>query len=223
MELLLWGRKSKVGFHHLGNDEAMMYQLFFCLAIAMSLCATGSGVWAQSWELKKETPKFKAYSKGEGLKSYRIVGTLQADKECVLDYITDLKAYPKRFERVESVEILKQGQESTTYYVILDIPWPFDDRDAVSQVVVSRPTQQEIILQSDLTTHSNKPEKEGYVRVPTFKETYHIKQLAYQNVQVSIEGQADMGGNIPTWIQNLFTVDGPIKVMELMIAHCEQP
>lgn len=175
---------------------------------------------AQTWEISKETSAYKAYGSTEELKSYKLVGEIQADKECTLAFMTDILDYPNRFDIIAHSEILEKHTDYIIYYFILDLPWPFDDRDVVAKTKISRPSADEIVISTSLTEHDSKPVTKDYVRVPVFQDEIHLKQINEQTLQFTFQGKTNFGGGIPLWLQNLLTVEGPIKTADQMIAHC---
>lgn len=103
------------------------------------------------------------------------------------------------------------------YYGLINSPWPVSDRDFVTEVSLI----QNRIDYSITITSSGIPEflpkEDCCVRVPFIYSVWTFNPTGNDSIQVSLELEADLGGNIPVWLINMAVTKGPVSTMNGLI------
>ena len=103
------------------------------------------------------------------------------------------------------------GPGNFTYHMMLRVPFPFENRDLVQQLVFDESPQfleVSIINRAELV-----PEQDGYVRMPDIGGSWRVRELEDGMIKVQFQYFADPGGRIPPWLVNTFVVKNPYKTL----------
>lgn len=101
------------------------------------------------------------------------------------------------------------------YYGISEIPWPFQDRDVVADVYLEIDKEHK-----ELTIHSIAhpdliPTSPEMVRIQMLDSKWKLKKLE-NGTQVELDLIVDVGGNVPVWLINMFSANGPFSTFKKM-------
>ena len=126
-------------------------------------------------------------------------------------FIYNVSDYSKWVYQCSQSDILKVINDSVLIYRhVTDLPWPFEDRDQVSKYSITKDIKSKTITISSKTI-------EGY---DEYKDCFRLKQSeARWELTPQLNGTVkaiyyltfDPGGNIPSWLVNLFITDGPYQ------------
>lgn len=181
-------------------------------------------IYSQVWKLQKETKTIKAYTSkidGSSIKSYKVVATLNTSIECVYSLLSDYNNYPKMYKNLDEMKILKDGENEIKAYTVYDLPWPVQNIDMVSQVIITK-NDNIIKFKTNSLINSEIEKKKNLVRIIDFKEEFVIKRAKNNQSEITIIGRIDVGGSIPVWVQNLFVIDGPINIINFVDEKCKR-
>jgi hypothetical protein len=79
---------------------------------------------------------------------------------------------------------------------------------------ISTPTLNKKKFNTNITKEIKVDEIEDFVRLTKYNSTTVIEKIANNKTKVVITGFVDFGGVLPDWVQNIFIVDGPIKMID---------
>ena len=170
---------------------------------------------AQKWELAKNEDGIKVYTRkveGRSVKSYKAKAVINAPINKVYFIYTDLKSYQRVMQDQSEIELLEKNNNRYILYSKMDMPWPADDRDMVSETEIEKKDNGQIIIRSKCLKNRLAPKKD-YVRIKDCWEIVTLTPVGNDKVEIQIEGLFDVGGSLPGWIVNMFLVDGPFDTI----------
>ena len=106
------------------------------------------------------------------------------------------------------------GPSRIYYYTEINLPWPVSNRDMVAEMSI---TQNQVT--KNLTIRANNidhilPEKEGKVRIPFSQAIWEVTPIAIDKIKIDYTIRLDPGGEVPAWLVNLFTINGPFETFQ---------
>lgn len=176
------------------------------------------------WKLAKNSDGIKVYTRtpeGSAIKEFKATVSIKASAVDVAQVVVDVQNYPEWYPDVMGAKVLEKVSkyEIIAYYRI-DIPWPATDRDAVVTFKLHMDESKKNIKVYAKSKNNYKEEFYGVVRLKdadgvwSFKEHDGVTDVVYQM-------KADPGGNMPTWIINMFIEDGPHKTLKALRSRVE--
>jgi len=176
------------------------------------------------WELTKKAEDIKVYLhkswKDNG--TYKAEAVINAPINVVYNFLTDFDNYINWVYSCKEIEVLLEEKDKKyAYYAYYDIPWPFNDRDAVSVLEITHHSNGNIEV---ITTPGKdyKPLVEDVIRIEEFGEHYEYAPLTENTTQVKMTGNYDPGGNIPDWLIKQFLSMGPFGALKEMKKNSEE-
>ena len=170
--------------------------------------------FTQAWELKKEGDSIKVYTRvvpNSPIKEFKASGTMKAKPEAIYAVLRDVPSYPKWIEDVKHAIKISEYDSGMTFYYQLALPWPLKDRDMALEMKIT--SSENTIL---FALESN-PElvavDEDFIRMVTVTGEWSIQQLDDEFCLVEHRFLADPEGSLPSWVVNMFIVDGPYQTM----------
>jgi hypothetical protein len=188
---------------------------------ALAIGASGEAERSEDWEFRKEQDGIRVFTRDSslpGLKTVRAETVIPIDDPYVIvALLDDVEAALELMDNVSFVEEIESQEPGTKYMrMVLDVPWPFRDRDVVAGLTLLRDEEgQRLIL-----TLTGKPElipvDRKYVRVPSFDSSYTLRYGRDDGVHVTFEATLDPGGNIPPRFANYGVAGMPLKTLANM-------
>jgi hypothetical protein len=165
------------------------------------------------WELVLDKNGVKIYTKpteGSKYKTYKGEAVFNISLERIYSILTDVENYDKWvYETPESTLLSSTKDVEYTYYSVVSMPWPFDNRDMVTRIIVKKEGET-IRLETNLVEGIVEP-KEGLVRITAYKEVTTISKTGDGQVRMIMEGYFEPGGSLPAWLVNMFLSEGPYE------------
>jgi len=172
-----------------------------------------SGVYCQSWDLKKDTDGVKVYTrayKGSNIEEFKAEVTVHSNLSAVLTLIDKVSEYPKWMYKCTYAERLLKISESSGYtYSVLHESWPVTDRDVCSFYKVTQDPSTKTITVTITGAKDYIPEKDGRVRIPSINGCWLLIPLAKGVTKVVYQVHSESGGYVPATVVNLFITDMP--------------
>ncbi|MBN2173190.1 MAG: START domain-containing protein [Bacteroidales bacterium] len=189
----------------------------YTLIFASYLLLSYSYAQEEIWELKKEDEGIKVYLmdiEGSNTKAYKAEALVESKLSAIVAVLKDVQNHDRLFTDNIENELLETSDTFQVYYAVTDIPWPLADRDGVysyrfRQDYYSKDVK--VIIQSE---PGFVPEKKGLVRVEKAEGYWLLEPVDYNKVLVTFQMHAESGGNIPSWLVNMFLVDSPMKYIK---------
>jgi len=184
---------------------------FLILLIIIPFLLEASG---DNWKLRKDKNEIQVFTKKHeesNIYKYKVKTKIQASVQEVYEQVIDFDENLKYMELADSLAFLDH-QKNKRYinYMRFDMPWPVTNREMVMDMHVEILENRIRLVSDDLPNYVEKNEE--YVRIKDFHEEWSIKENENtKSTQVTIIGWVNPGGNIPTWIVNLFSVRTPFR------------
>ncbi len=185
----------------------MKHKMLFIIALILALPITAQ----DSWELKKDRNDIKIYTRkypNSKFKEYKAQMTVNTSIEIVKGIILDAdKLKDWNYKTSKSNVIKKIDDDNYIFYLFNDMPWPVLNRDHVSDVVVTYPTDKSVLI--TITPNNDVlSENDAVVRITNFKGFWLLEET---NTGILITNQlfGDPEGGVPSWIVNSQLVKSP--------------
>jgi len=171
----------------------------------------------QSWNFIKEKDGIKIYTRTEpntNLKSYKGEADFNTTMNKLYARLGNLDNLDWWDDDIKEIKIMHHERDKLIhYYIVYDAPWPVTDRDLCVQAHITKDASAgSMIVKADPYPECM-PEKKDRVRIKDYWQRWTLHDLHNGSFHVTLEGFVDPGGNIPSWIYNMFITDTPLKVM----------
>ncbi|MCB0807122.1 MAG: START domain-containing protein [Bacteroidales bacterium] len=169
------------------------------------------------WELRKDKNGIRVYSRSSDIIPFdelKAETILAFSPETLLNVMLDIKNYPEWVSDVESARLLsREGDTAQTYYSVIGVPFPFEDRDVVYYNTFQFDENFNSLVITIEAVNDVMNEQDDYVRMSFGKGKWTAKKTDEGHSSVSLQMLADPGGNIPAWLVNKFIVDSPFNTL----------
>ena len=195
------------------------------LAILLLIGGFGftTGLRSQSWEFVKEKDSIRIYirpEKDSDLKSFKGEMTVLSSMERVNSLIGNVKNFDWWDDDIRGIKVLKYIPDSLIqYYLIYDVPWPFSDRDLCVEAHINTDPVSGVRTVYSVPLQGVVPESPDLVRIKNYWQKWVITPEGDGKIYLVLEGFADPGGNVPSWLYNMVITNTPLKVMTRLRDH----
>jgi len=189
-----------------------MKKTFF---IFLSFLFTTTLYAQEQWKLEKNSKGIKVFTrpvKGYDIKEFKAYTYINASPEKILDIIEDTEKANQWIDKVEKSKLIKKLSDNACIsYVTLGMPIGVTDRDMVLKKEVKKLKNggYKVIMTSAWDKY---PLQEDYIRIKTARGYWIIKPEK-GTTKVVYAFFSDPEGSLPSWIVNMFLVDGPYKTL----------
>jgi len=173
------------------------------------------------WELALEKNGIKVFTRdveNSQLKAFKGQMTLQGvDISTVENYLKNFANLPQWLDRCNEAKVLKQhNPENAVVYVSLGMPWPVKDRDVIglSQMEINQEGTRLTSHIKDIHTNEYHYTVNGRIRAEKLDSKMIFTVEKNGELLVVIEGHAEPGGKIPSWLANLLVTESPFKSLK---------
>ena len=189
--------------------------LFACLFFIMQVPVCH--LHAQAWNLVRDQDGIKIYTTkeaGKSLKSFKGITDIPAPAQKVFAVIENVYDHAWWGSNLSQVKVMiYEKNKRSRYYLEYRLPWPLSNRDLLVDVTVIADTVNQVYRTLANHLPGVVPLYPDKVRIPNYRQSWTVTQLAQGSSHVIIEGYADPSGNIPDWITNLAIVDTPVNML----------
>ena len=165
------------------------------------------------WHFHKQEQGVSVYTKPilhSSLDTFKAQVTLDAKLEDIRNTILNYSEYPTWYENYSYGEIIARVSASEfSVRFVIDVPFPFQDRESVNRVVVKESNDRLVII---LTSEPDiLGSKNDYVRMRVSAGQWVLRQAPNNQIHVELTYHADPELPVPGWLANRFLIDGPIQ------------
>ena len=195
-----------------------MQQFTFLFFLAFLLTFSSIG-YAQSnpWELKSKKGDLEVYYRDapdSDFKELKITTQLDAPLSTVIAAMSDVDAFPDWVYKCSEAVNLKQVSDTELYYYVrMDLPWPFHDRDLISHSTLRQDPDTKVVISEGYAVPNYVDEKKDVIRVPTNNIKWVITPLDNGLIDIEYTLKSSPGGSVPAWLMNLAIDHGPVQTM----------
>ena len=169
----------------------------------------------ESWTLRKDKNGIKVFSRPT--KNFKFD---ELKVECEIDgrlsqlaaLLFDVnKQYQWAYKTIKS-QLLKQvTAEDVFFYTEIEVPWPYQNRDMVVHMVMRQNPITKVLTVEAKNTDNYLPVKEDIVRLKYSNAIWTVTPVGNKKLKIDYRLQLDIGENVPAWLANLFSVNGPYE------------
>lgn len=195
----------------------MLY--FFRLMLTWSLICVSMVTFSQrDWTSRKNKNGVEVFTKHQSdskLKTYKAVATTSASVKNCVAFLLDLENHVNWSYTVAKAELLSEDENKQLCYMVMDAPWPVDDRDIVIEVTTKELSDGAMQV-SLIAVDGTKGEVEDLVRIINSTTTWVFRKEG-DHTKITYEGVTDPAGKVPDWVINAGLVDGPYETLKNFI------
>lgn len=184
----------------------------FCALNSLSLASLSN----DSWELSTEKDGVKVHVmliEGSTLKAFKGTVEIAAKKSTLVEIITDIDQWTSWVPDVVESNVAERTEDSLTYYVKSDLPWPIRDRDGVYRIDFDSDVEMSTEILNVTAVPNFLPKKKRTIRIPKAKGRWTIESISPKRTRVSFQMHADPGGALPDWLINSSVTDTPVRTL----------
>ncbi|MCD6063922.1 MAG: lipid-binding protein [Flavipsychrobacter sp.] len=201
-----------------------MIRIFLLGLICLSMTATAH---QHNWQLKKQEGDLKIYTgtaEVSKVKALKVEYKINASLKQLAAVLLDVAGQPAWVYSTKSSSLLQKLSDSEfVSYSEKVMPNPFSNRDLVTKVTMSQDPATKVLTINVTGLPKYIPEKDDLVRVPMAKAKWTVTPLSNTQLKVEYVAEAEPGGNIPSWVANLFLLKGPSESFKKLSAVVQQP
>jgi hypothetical protein len=173
---------------------------------------------AQPWVFVKEKDGISLYSsqlENSSFKSFHGEVDIRGDFEKVSAMIGDPSNLDWWAENVKNIQVLfYEKDKQVRYYFEYHVPWPFANRDLVTNVEINEDSVTGIKTIFSTPLPGVVPHKPGLVRVIDYWQKWTLQPLGDGMIHITLEGYINPAGDVPAWLYNIVVVDIPLRLLQ---------
>jgi hypothetical protein len=133
----------------------------------------------------------------DGVPEFRAVTHMHARLSALAAALLDTRLMPDWVYRTRSVVNIDLVSATEGYtQVIVAMPWPFDDREAIVHWHLAQDPTSGTVTMRGTSAPDKLPADPAYVRMPAFESSWMFTPLPGGDVEVVFRGRGDPGGNL---------------------------
>lgn len=193
--------------------------------VAFALLALASVAQAEGWQLKRSEEGVRVWTRpveGSAIEEFRGETFVSASPEECLALLRDASKSTRWFPNTSESRTLSREGDVELRYVVMDAPWPVDDRDAVYRFTTTRGDDGSIGIDIGVEPDAVARESDR-VRVLAARGQWRFTPRA-GGTTVLFEMHFDPAGSVPQWLSNLRVVETPyesLRGMQRELAHAK--
>ncbi len=168
------------------------------------------------WKLDKKKNGIEIYLRKHsdtGLKEVKGVMELHTSLSAVLTLLKDLEKQKTWMYANKSSKLLQSKSHfHWILYTVSDAPWPFQDRDLISEAHMKQDNNCSITI-SIKAKPEYIAENENYVRIKYMHSEWRFIPKDNGIVKIQFKIRINLGGNLPIWAMNMAVDKGPYNTL----------
>jgi hypothetical protein len=202
-----------------------LYKLF--VALFVLTVVTNSASAQTDWKLSSNKEGIKVYTSlvpGSKIKAIKVVSTLDATPSELVAMVMDIKNSPQWVYHTKSAVLVKQISPSELYYYSeVNLPWPVANRDFVAHLTATQDPDTKVVTIAGPVVQGLVPEKKGIVRIAHSNGRWTITPTGNGQIDVEYSIFVDPGGDLPSWLVNMFATEGPLQIFRNLKLELQKP
>lgn len=179
--------------------------------VLFALLLTAWVVGQSQWILKKNEKGIKVYAaprSSTGMHRVKVETEFKTEQSRIVHSIFNVSDFTKWVYQCSQSQLIARVNDSVFIYRhVTKVPWPFENRDQVAKVTVSRHAKGLVTMSSQMVV--GYPEYPNHIRIKHSESTWNLFPLKNGGTQLIYQLSFDPGGNVPSWLIDLFITDGP--------------
>jgi hypothetical protein len=170
----------------------------------------------ENWDLKREKDGIFIYTRSEKDSKFnelRAVFDLRGSLVQLRSILEDVQHYADWVYSTKTSSLIerKSGDDDFIYYAEVAAPWPVSNRDYYSETKIQLNAKSGTMQIESHNITNLYPPVHHLVRIPLLQAHWTIRELAGSMLHVEYELHWDPGGNVPPWLANMFSYNGPYQ------------
>jgi len=178
---------------------------------------TQQDVKVTKWEAVQKKDGIKVFVRDNSLSPIKEVRAETEIKASLSSLVYLLKHVEKQTEWAYATSVARVHKQYSNFhwvtYTRTHPPWPVDDRDCVGDVIMKQLKDSTIVLKTIGVDSMIKHQKD-VVRLPMMKNIWVLTPIDANTTKVRFQILLDLGGNVPSWVVNIFVEDGPFSTLD---------
>jgi hypothetical protein len=197
------------------------------LASLLLVLSFGTAFAQDDWKLSTDKEGIKVYTSlvpGSKIKAIKVESTMDATPSQLVAMVMDVKNSPNWVYHTKSAVVVKQVSPSELYYYSeVNLPWPVANRDFVAHLTVTQDPDTKIVTIAGPAVTGMVPEKKGIVRIDHSSGKWTITPTSTGQINVEYTILVDPGGDLPSWLVNMFATQGPLEIFRNLKLQLQKP
>jgi hypothetical protein len=168
-----------------------------------------------TWKLVKDEAGIKVYqgeAKNATVKPIKVECTLPGNYDKLIAVLNDVNHHVDWVYNNKTAYILKRiSNYEFYYYTETYLPWPMSNRDAIMHLKMTKDSLNRFLKITAVGIPEYIPQKSGKVRVPRTSISWYVTMPSKNSIHISYIFDANPGGNLPSWLVNMFADKGPYE------------
>jgi len=183
---------------------------------------------SDDWKLATERNGVTIYTRphpGSGLKEFKAIGEIAAPTRAIAEVLEDVDAYPSFMPYVAECRSLRRENNSILSYQRIS-PKICRDRDLVVRTsITSQSTPAGLVYSKrwESANDSTTAKKPGVIRVDRCQGSWLLEPITPDRTRVTYSAYSDMGGLIPPFIANHFSLTAIGEIFAAVRKQVKEP
>ncbi len=188
------------------------------LGIAFMLLFGVSVFGQNNWILQKEKDGIKISTRhavSSQFDDVHVEVNLPGNIEQMKSILIDISHYKDwSYAMKESVLIKQLGPGKLIYYSEIEVPWPATNRYFYANFDLKEDSLSHSIKVISLNLPDYLPASKDLLQVTFVKGLWNISTISKKAIHIDYILELNPGGNLPSWVLNLFSTKGPLETFE---------
>ncbi|MFT6868213.1 MAG: hypothetical protein ACJA08_003063 [Cyclobacteriaceae bacterium] len=194
----------------------------FLLAQSVSMYSQSAG---EDWNFVNEDEGISVYTRHNELsaiKEIRIILTVETTMEDITELLANVPLYADWVYKCDDSFLLKHvSEEEFHYYITMDFPFPFWDRDLAVHSKHWIDPENGAYHSHSVTSTDSSYTNEEFVHITEFESHWHITPVGNGQLSIDYTALSNPGGDIPIWLVNMAITKGPLETMRRFARQVE--
>lgn len=186
---------------------------FYVILLLVAICFE---LFSQeNWKLKKDSQGIQVFTQNTentGICTFKATTNVKLTTKRILEILQDADNYPLWINQISSAKLIQSNSNAFVVYYIVKMPIGFKNRDIVLQNTIKICNQDKLLVEL-ITINDVVNEKKDFVRITDGKGFWLVEKLDNSQSRVTYQFYSDPKGDFPSWLVNLFLVDGPFETL----------
>jgi len=188
------------------------------LILGLSLLSLTLVSAQDEWKLAKDKNDIQVYTRkteSSTFVEFKGITILDTKVTAFVAVMQDAKNMTNWVYSIVEARLLEMPSDTVmSYYAESNLPWPFDNRDAVHRDIFKWNDAKRTLMVRIDCLPKYLEEKKGIVRIPYAKGYWKVEEIEKSKLKVTFQMIVDPGGTIPAWLVNAFVVDSPYETLK---------
>jgi START domain len=202
------------------NMQRMLKFLYLILFTSLQFVVFSQ----KDWVFKNERNNVKVYyKKTTEVYELKMTSSVKSSADGVLKLLSEIDNFPNWIYSVKYAKVLQRISETEViYYILLDFPWPLNDRDMIMHSKLDFDDVNHVIYSRSYAKPNFLPVNKDIVRISHANLEWKIFRSHTDFVYFEYTNHTDPAGKIPDWLINLVLEKGPMESIRKMKTFVER-